>query len=84
MNPDRSRTELYDIPRDPLQAENLATAHPDVVAKLSGQLLGWHQQLPDGPRDSSAGMNAYPWPGDATRKVAPAEVGSRKKGKKRG
>jgi N-acetylgalactosamine-6-sulfatase len=81
MNPDRSRTELYDIPRDLLQVDNLAAAHPDVVAKLSDQVLAWHRQMPDGPRDSNAGSNAYPWPGDVQKKGAP-EAGGRKKAKR--
>jgi N-acetylgalactosamine-6-sulfatase len=82
MNPDRSRTELYDLTRDRLQTENLAATYPDVVARLAEPLLGWHAQLPDGPRDAAAGRNDYPWPGEAATKAAPAGAGARQKGKK--
>jgi N-acetylgalactosamine-6-sulfatase len=84
MNPDRSRTELYDIRRDHLQVDNVAAQHADVVARLSAQLLAWHKQLPDGPRDPTAGSNDYPWPGDAAKKAAPPETKAKRKGKKAG
>ncbi|MBA7675810.1 hypothetical protein ES703_84048 [subsurface metagenome] len=62
MNPDRSRIELYDIPEDPTELDNLAARHPDVVKKLSQQLLKWQATLPPGPTEKIAGSNAYPWP----------------------
>jgi len=63
MNPDRSRVELFDVVRDPMQLANVADEHPDVVARLADQLLAWSTALPEGPRDPAAGRNAYPWPG---------------------
>jgi len=62
MNPDRSRIELYDIPSDPTELDNLADQNPDIVAKLSERLLRWQKTLPPGPMDADAGSNAYPWP----------------------
>ena len=62
MNPDRSRVELYDIPCDPSERDNLADRHPDVVEKLSQRVLQWQATLPKGPVDKDAGSNAYPWP----------------------
>ena len=62
MNPDRSRTELYDIPVDPTELNNLADRYPKVVKKLSEQLLKWQATLPKGPIHRDAGSNAYPWP----------------------
>ena len=62
LNPDGSRVELYDIPRDPTQLNSLAEKNPEVVAKLREKLLAWHKQLPPGPRDPGAGGNDYPWP----------------------
>ncbi|MHC4568834.1 MAG: sulfatase family protein, partial [Planctomycetota bacterium] len=62
MNPDRSRVELYDIPADPTELDNLADQNPDIVAKLSERLLRWQKTLPPGPMDANAGSNAYPWP----------------------
>jgi len=62
MNPDRSRVELYDIPKDPTELDNLADQHPDVVKTLSEALLKWQATLPPGPVEQVAGSNAYPWP----------------------
>lgn len=56
MNPDRSRMELYDIPKDPTELLNLADRHPDVVARLSAALLAWYDTLPKGPADRQAGQ----------------------------
>lgn len=63
LNPDRSRVELYDIPGDPSELNNLADRHPDVVERLAKQVLAWQQTLPKGPLDPEAGQNSYPWPG---------------------
>lgn len=65
MNPDRSRVELYDLSADPSETDNLAPAHPDIVAGLADRLLAWHKALPPGPSDPGAGSNAYPWPREA-------------------
>ncbi|MBI4579519.1 MAG: sulfatase-like hydrolase/transferase [Planctomycetes bacterium] len=62
MNPDRSRVELYDIPRDPSEYNNLADKHPDVVERMAAQVLAWQKTLPPGPMDRDAGSNVYPWP----------------------
>ncbi len=62
MNPDRSRIELYDIPADPTELDNVAVQHPDIVKKLSQKLLAWQATLPPGPVEEVAGSNAYPWP----------------------
>jgi len=63
LNPDRSRVELYDIPRDPTQLANLATAHPDIVERLAKKALAWQATLPKGPVEPAAGKANYPWPG---------------------
>ena len=62
MNPDRSRIELYDIPNDPTELNNLADSNPDVVKNLYERLLKWQATLPKGPINKDAGSNAYPWP----------------------
>lgn len=62
MNPDRSRIELYDIPRDPSEVDNVASREPNVVRRLSKELLAWHKTLPPGPVDPGAGRADYPWP----------------------
>ena len=62
MNPDGKRVELYDIPKDPTELDNVAVQHPDVVRRLSAKLLHWQGTLPVSPVEASAGSNAYPWP----------------------
>ncbi len=62
MNPDSSRIELYDIPNDPTELDNLALQHPQVVKELSQKVLKWQKTLPPGPVNRAAGSNAYPWP----------------------
>jgi arylsulfatase A-like enzyme len=68
LNPDKSRIELYHLPRDPTQLDNVADRHPEVVERLAERVLAWQAKLPPGPRDATAGGNGYPWPG----KAAPA------------
>ena len=62
MNPDGSRVELYSIPNDPSEINNLAKDAPEVVARLSKRLLEWNGTLPESPRDPTAGKNGYPFP----------------------
>jgi arylsulfatase A-like enzyme len=62
MNLDRSRIELYDIPNDPTELDNLADREPQRVKKLSAELMKWHEDLPRAPIAADAGNNDYPWP----------------------
>lgn len=62
MNPDESRVELYDIPADPSELNDLAPEHPQVVTRMSSELLAWQHSLPEGPVAAGAGRNDYPWP----------------------
>jgi N-acetylgalactosamine-6-sulfatase len=62
LNPDRSRVELYDLPRDPSELTNLAGRHSEIVERLARQALAWQKTLPEGPFDPGAGSNDYPWP----------------------
>ncbi|MFW6132847.1 MAG: sulfatase [Planctomycetota bacterium] len=62
MNPDLSRVELFDIPADPMQLNNLAAQQPDRVEQMAGEVLAWAKTLPEGPVAGGAGSNAYPWP----------------------
>ena len=61
-NPDGSRVELFDIPNDPMQLNNLAERHAEIAGDLAVQVLAWQATLPAGPVDTSAGRNDYPWP----------------------
>jgi N-acetylgalactosamine-6-sulfatase len=65
FNPDQSRVELYRIPEDPTEQNNLAGQHPDVVARLMQMGSDWQKTLPPGPTEPAAGRNDYPWPGTA-------------------
>ena len=62
VNPDDSRIELYDIPNDVTELNNVAEKHPDVVKRLSARVKEWAATLPEGPIQPTAGSNAYPWP----------------------
>lgn len=64
LNPDRSRVELYDIKNDRMQVDNVAGQRPDLVERLSGQVIDWSRTLPEGPSDRAGGSNDYPWPGE--------------------
>lgn len=55
LNPERSRVELYDIPADPSEMNNLAAANPKIVKRLSNRVLAWQKTLPPGPIDPDAG-----------------------------
>ncbi|MCS7252502.1 MAG: sulfatase-like hydrolase/transferase [Armatimonadota bacterium] len=59
MNPDKSRIELYDITNDPMEVNNLAKIHPEVVEILSKKLHSWLATLPEQPRDKDAGAISY-------------------------
>lgn len=63
MNPDRSRVELYNLNEDPMEVDNVADQHPDIVESMAEELLAWQKTLPPGPVDPLAGRNDYPWPG---------------------
>lgn len=63
LNPDKSRVELYDIPADPTELNNVAEHHADVVERLSKAALEWQATLPKGPLEPTAGKMSYPWPG---------------------
>jgi N-acetylgalactosamine-6-sulfatase len=62
MNPDRSRVELYNIPKDPMELNNQAGVQEEMVRRMSERLLAWQKTLPPGPLDDGAGKNDYPWP----------------------
>jgi len=46
INPDGSKVELYDIPADPEERNNVAEANPAVVQRLKIALLDWKKTLP--------------------------------------
>jgi N-acetylgalactosamine-6-sulfatase len=62
INPDNSRVELYDIPADPTELNNLAYREPERVKQMTAKLLAWQKTLPPGMIEPTAGKNDYPWP----------------------
>ena len=56
-----------------MQVKNLAEKHPDVVARLSEQVLEWRATLPAGRIDPGAGMPDLPWPGTSSAKEKKAK-----------
>jgi len=54
-NPEGGRVELYNIPADPMETDNLADQHPDRVEELAERVMAWQQELPPGPIESAAG-----------------------------
>jgi N-acetylgalactosamine-6-sulfatase len=63
MNPDGSRVELYNLRINPCEVDNLASENPEIVDRMSRQLLDWHNTLPDiESMPENAGSFDYPWP----------------------
>lgn len=67
FNPDKSRVELYDIPRDPMELDVKAGEHPEIVERCATRALAWQKTLPAGPVDASAGKRHFGWPKAAMR-----------------
>jgi len=62
FNADGSRIELYEIPKDPGEYNNVASQKPEIVKQLMEKGLAWQKTLPPGHYDKEAGRADYPWP----------------------
>ena len=62
MNPDASRVELYNIPADPGEMDNLAKTMPEITKKMTLAALAWQKTPPVGPVEPSVGRNDRKWP----------------------
>ena len=60
FNPDGSRSELYNIPRQPMELHSCAEKYKDIVERLTATALAWQKTLPVGPVTSRPGSDAYP------------------------
>lgn len=47
MNADKTQIELYDLNTDKNESNNLATIYPDIVNRLSQQIVKWLTNLPE-------------------------------------
>jgi len=59
FNPDGSRTELYDIPNQPMETDSRHEEHPELVNELRELALTWQKTLPPGPVTRNCGGHAY-------------------------
>lgn len=64
INHDKTRAELFNVPADPRELKDEATSHPEIVERMSAQVLAWKKTLPPGPYDIDAGQLTWFWPGD--------------------
>ncbi len=64
LNPDNSRIELYDIPNDPGEMNNLVTKKSKLAKKMASQALMWYATIPASPVNKNAGKNDWTWPGE--------------------
>lgn len=62
MNRDGNRVELYDVSDYRMEVDNLADQQPEVVGRLSKQLLDWARTLPPGQPMTDSGIAQYDWP----------------------
>ena len=46
VNHDGGHAELYNIPQDPSELNNVAEQHPDVVKDLTAKAIAWQKSLP--------------------------------------
>ncbi len=68
FNPDNSRVELYNIPKQPMELHSAADKHPEIVDRLRRMALDWQKELPRGPATDRPGSDEYPgYPENAGR-----------------
>jgi len=46
INADGTRAELYDFSKSDKERDNVADRYPDVVKRLSAQVIAWRKSLP--------------------------------------
>jgi N-acetylgalactosamine-6-sulfatase len=63
MNRDGNRVEAYDVSNNRMEVDNLADQQPEVVGRMSRQLLDWARTLPPGEPMNYSGIANYDWPG---------------------
>ena len=61
VNPDSTDVELYYIPDDPAEFNNLAMQKPDIVRPMMHELMDWHGSLPYYDRVDNWSYGRYRW-----------------------
>ncbi|MDQ8194161.1 sulfatase-like hydrolase/transferase [Coraliomargarita sp. SDUM461004] len=61
-NPGGGRVELYDIPNDPTELNNLAAYERGVTKEMQQQLKHLRAEMPQVSIEAAAGTDHYPWP----------------------
>ncbi len=68
MNHDGNRIELYNLKENPCEVDNRASEYPEVVKRMSKDLLHWQKSLPGSKTvPETAGSFEYPWPTDSKK-----------------
>lgn len=74
---DGSHAELYDIPHDTAERQNVAAQHPEVVRELAAKLQAWKRTLPASQARDEAAATQRPF--DAPRPPAQPKAAAGKK-----
>lgn len=61
VNPDGSKKELYNIPLDPLELNNMVAEKPEIATKMGKKLLEWNTTLPYYDRVAKWKPNRHDW-----------------------
>jgi len=60
MNPDGSRLELYDLQKQMMETDNLASEFPEVAQRMKASLEDWRKTLPE-PDEYFSDMKTSGW-----------------------
>ena len=62
MNASGSKSELFDLSRDPSETADCSRYEPEIVADLAAELIAWARSLPSWGKSDQEGFRTYPWP----------------------
>jgi arylsulfatase A-like enzyme len=58
---DHAEDELYDVPADMAETKNLAAEHPEIVARMRGELRRWKQSVEESMAGKDSPSPDYSW-----------------------
>jgi arylsulfatase A-like enzyme len=61
VNPDGTKKELYNIPQDPLELNNMVNEKPELAKAMEDKLMKWNVTLPYYDRVESWRPNRFDW-----------------------